>query len=151
MPNTKRGFGSAGLIIVILIIIAGGAYLWSQKSPNDGSPTSSVVLSPKAGDNWVIGETHTIKLAVDPQTIAMVQGIGLARRDGSYLGTIDCLKYADQRKEFTWDGKTVLNYCGAGSISKNVSLVPGEYRVVLSTGTIGDNYSTGGDYFTISR
>ena len=32
MSNTKRGFGSAGLIIVILIILAGGAYLWSQKS-----------------------------------------------------------------------------------------------------------------------
>lgn len=31
MPNTKRGFGSAGLIFIILVIIAGGAYLWSQK------------------------------------------------------------------------------------------------------------------------
>ena len=41
--NTKSGFGSAGLILVILIIIGGGLYLWSQKTatdPNDGSPTS---------------------------------------------------------------------------------------------------------------
>ncbi|MEK7621904.1 MAG: PsbP-related protein [Patescibacteria group bacterium] len=39
-PNTKRGFGSVGLIIVILIIIAGGSYMWSQKGPTDGSPTA---------------------------------------------------------------------------------------------------------------
>lgn len=32
MPTLKRGFGSAGLILVILIIIGGGLYFWSQKS-----------------------------------------------------------------------------------------------------------------------
>ncbi|MFH1170493.1 MAG: hypothetical protein V1704_02950 [Candidatus Vogelbacteria bacterium] len=40
MPNTKHGFGSAGLIIVILIIIAGGAYLWSQKKVEAPAPTN---------------------------------------------------------------------------------------------------------------
>ena len=40
MPNTKRGFGSTGLIIVILIIIAGGAYFWNQKKVEAPTPTN---------------------------------------------------------------------------------------------------------------
>ena len=32
MPNTKRGFGSVGVIIIILLALAIGAYLWNQKS-----------------------------------------------------------------------------------------------------------------------
>ncbi len=58
MPNTKRGFGSAGLIIVILIILAGGAYLWSQKSQK------LQLISPNGGEKWTIGSTRTIKWRV---------------------------------------------------------------------------------------
>jgi len=44
MSNIKRGFGSAGLIIVILIILAGGAYFWSQKKVE--APTSTDISVP---------------------------------------------------------------------------------------------------------
>ena len=54
MPNTntKRGFGSAGLILVILIILGGGAYIWSQKKVEVPLSTSiPAVASP--GDNQI--------------------------------------------------------------------------------------------------
>ena len=31
MPNTKRGFGGVGIIIIVLLALGVGAYFWSQK------------------------------------------------------------------------------------------------------------------------
>lgn len=39
MPNTKRGFGVVGIIIIILLALGGGAYLWSQKKVEAPSST----------------------------------------------------------------------------------------------------------------
>lgn len=149
MPNTKRGFGGIGIIIIILLALGLGAYFWSQKKVEAPAPTN-VVLSPKTGDVWVIGEPHTIKLTVDPHTIPMVSGVGLQDKNGKFAGTIDCLKYGgeDQHKEFEWDTKTVIRFCGAGPSEERYSeIVPGDYRIVLV-----DNSSSelGSNYFTIS-
>ena len=66
MPNTKRGFGSVGLILVILIILGGGVYLWSQKLQK------LQLISPNGGEVWSVGSTQTVKWISDDKSLVSI-------------------------------------------------------------------------------
>ena len=143
MLNTKRGFGRAGIIVVILLVLGVVVYIWNQKS----TPTS-IVLSPKAGDIWTTGDLNTIKLKVDPRTIPMVDTINLQDKDGKMVGTIDCLKDTDQHTEFEWNTEKVMKFCGAGPPEERyVNILPGVYKIVL---LYDSTFPIESGYFSIS-
>ncbi|MEK7209264.1 MAG: hypothetical protein AAB677_03320 [Patescibacteria group bacterium] len=58
MPNTKRGFGEVGIIIVILIALGLGIYLWSRKSapPDTKQPARFNLTYPIGGEIFKIGQ-----------------------------------------------------------------------------------------------
>ena len=72
--NTKRGFGSAGLILVILIIIGGGLYLWSQKSTPTNVPKNYSLIAEEKLDSLVGWKTY-VSLGINlpqPKDVAIL-------------------------------------------------------------------------------
>ncbi|MBU1015450.1 hypothetical protein KKI17_03425 [Patescibacteria group bacterium] len=97
------------------------------------------ILSPQKGEAWKIGETNTIKLSKPVEESYPFQHLTLNGTDGKEIGIISCKIGATaalgpeyERTAFTWDTKTLFNYCGAGLEGKTKQIERGIYKVAVT-------------------
>ncbi|MEK7209267.1 MAG: hypothetical protein AAB677_03335 [Patescibacteria group bacterium] len=64
MMNIKNGFIGVGIIIIVLAILGGGAYLWSQKSVSNSPDIFADVPMPADVNDWKIYRNEQYGLSI---------------------------------------------------------------------------------------
>jgi len=93
-------------------------------------------LSPKEGEKWKIGETHTIKISPPIKHFYPFKSLTLHKPNGELVGIVYC-KIQKGETTFEWDTKTLYNYCGAGLRDKFEQVKPGTYMIAITEAVEG--------------
>lgn len=150
------------LMVILVILILCGAYVFKStffihwafppKVQEQANKQTDSFILPQAGDQWVVGETHIIKISQPRKTFYPFTDITLNKRNGEFVGIIACKIGGDSRVAFDWDARTVMTYCGAGpNETRNKDVEPGSYLISVSSEDPGRPVIFSSGVFSIVR
>jgi|GEM_PF-2027581 len=110
-------------------------------------------LSPKKGEKWKIGETHTIEISQPIEYFYPFTHLTLNKPNGEEVGIIWCKIGRREGEEgkviFNWDTATLLKFCGAGSKEKIKEVKPGTYMISITKDVEGRPIIASSELFSI--
>ena len=112
-------------------------------------------LSPKKGEKWKIGETHTIEISQPIEYFYPFTHLTLNKPNGEEVGIIWCKIGRREGEEgkviFTWDTTTLLKFCGAGLKEKIKQVKPGTYMISITKDVEGRPIIASSELFSIEE
>ena len=78
---------------------------------------------------WIQGEKKLVLMNAGGQLQPRVTNVELIDERENRVGTMNCKIDSIGKKVVQWDGSSLLNYCGAGTIGKDKEAIPGRYKI----------------------